>query len=689
MSFQSSVKRFVQTARLNKIPRTFRLLGVIVAVQLVFFSLLRILFWAYFNSPQDPLSSPEILQAFYLGLKFDLRAVLLADLPLLLLCWLRPIALFGVRGRKILLIYQSLVFAALLLGYVFQAGYYAYLKLPLDATILRFAENFTISMTMVWQSYPVVWVSLLLIVILIGHVYFLRAVHAWIAQSHVSPRTRWQGFSVVSLLGFLTLFAMYGKISWYPLRWSDAYFSTHPFTAAVASNPLLHLMETYKNKDDSFDVAALRKAYPTLVDYLGIDQPDAETLNFTRERVTHAPLAKKQPNIVLVYLESFASYKSSLSGNPLDPTPAIAQMAKQSIYFDNYFVPHTGTARSVFTGITGLPDIEVNDTSTRNPLIARQHTIVSEFKDYQKMYFIGGSASWGNIRGLLHASIDGLQLYEEGSYKAPDVDVWGISDIELFHEANEVLASKSDKPFFAVIQTSGNHRPYTIPENSRGFQFTHYRNEEVIKHGFESKEEFESFRFMDHCVGYFLQQAKKAPYFDNTIFVFFGDHGINAPTGDHVPKSEHALGLQSLRVPLIFYAPGMLEPRLDHRVASEVDVLPSIAGLAVERFTNTTLGRNVFNPRFDQTRMAITVEHHGSDFTLGLLSDSFYFRSRDYTGTKELLKLGNANPREDMSGQFPEQRAKYENLLNALKEFVRYQRFHNPPLDKHHHLAQR
>ena len=73
---------------------------------------------------------------------------------------------------------------------------------------------------------------------------------------------------------------------------------------------------------------------------------------------------------------------------------------------------------------TGIPDIELNKTSSRNPLIVDQHTIINSFDNYKKFYFLGGSASWANIRGLLTANIPNLEIYEEGSYASPRVDVW-------------------------------------------------------------------------------------------------------------------------------------------------------------------------------------------------------------------------------------------------------------------------
>ena len=138
-------------------------------------------------------------------------------------------------------------------------------------------------------------------------------------------------------------------------------------------NPVLHFINTLKNKDLKFDVAKVRHAYPQMAKYLGIKTPDAKHLNFVRYEKGNS-LQARQPNIVLVYLESFAAYKVGSFGNPLDPTPNFDALAKQGLFFNRFYTPHVGTARSVFAGITGLPDVETHETSTRNPLIINQHT---------------------------------------------------------------------------------------------------------------------------------------------------------------------------------------------------------------------------------------------------------------------------------------------------------------------------
>ena len=672
------------------LPRSIRYFGILVLIHVTLFSLLRGLFWSYFDSPADPLTDSAIAQSLYIGFKFDLRLILLILLPPLLLGLRGPIRLFSVWGKRIWLTYFVAAYSLIITLSALHFGHYAYLQQPLNATILRFFANPLISMTMLWQTYHIVLISLGLIAIIVAYFFLIRFFYGRI-EAMPQREYRWRAKTVLATLVFLVVIGgLYGKWSFYPLRWSDAYFSPHPFVAAVSVNPVLHLYTTLKNRQVSFSKEKAQEKYPFMVDYLKIDQPDVGKLSYVRER-GGGPLATKRPNVILVLLESFASYKTSLSGNPLDPTPVVADIAANAVYFRNFFVPHTGTARSVFTTITGLADIEVQKTSTRNPLVVDQHSIINDFEDYQRLYFIGGSASWGNIRGLLANNIDGLQLYEEGDYESPRIDVWGLSDLDLFVEANQVLAAVSnrqDQPFFAIIQTSGNHRPYTIPEDNHGFVSSDLDKAEVVKHGFNSLEEFNSFRFMDHSIGYFLQQAKQAGYFDNTLFVFYGDHGIHASTGSHIPKWEQQLDLHGLRVPLLFYGPKLLpKAEILDTIASEMDVLPTIAGLAAARYTNTTLGRNLLDNRYADSRYALTVTH-GNGLTLGLLDQNFYYRIHETGSSKGLYQIDmsgavSGDARTNVAANFPEQTEKFARITAALFETTKYMRYNNQAKDKH------
>ena len=75
-------------------------------------------------------------------------------------------------------------------------------------------------------------------------------------------------------------------------------------------------------------------------------------------------------------------------------------------------------------------------------------------------------------------------------------------------------------------------------------------------------------------------------------------------------------------VPLLIYAPGLLAPgRSVDTVASEVDVLPTVAGVTGTPYRNTTLGRDLLDPRFDGQRYAFTMTDQFRVPEIGLLGD--------------------------------------------------------------------
>jgi len=65
---------------LQRVPRLIRFSGLLALAFLVALSAARLAFWFFFDNPNDPLGLGDLLQALYIGLKFDLRVTLLAIL---------------------------------------------------------------------------------------------------------------------------------------------------------------------------------------------------------------------------------------------------------------------------------------------------------------------------------------------------------------------------------------------------------------------------------------------------------------------------------------------------------------------------------------------------------------------------------------------------------------------------------
>ncbi len=645
------------------------------------FFLLHLIFYYVFDPKELPLNSSDLTTALWLGFRFDLRVAIALLLPLFFIGWIPYISpLRSALFRQIWLIIISLGFAFIALVYAVDFGHYAYLSTRIDFSAMRFLQDASISAQMLWESYPIVWIMLGYIAS-IRLFYFLLKYHfEYYSEISAYKLTKLQTFTIGFIAFLLIVVGAYSKLSQYPLRWSDAAFSKHPFAAQLTYNPVHYLFDTWKNGRISYNEDDTRAAYPTMAEYLQVDNPDSKKLNYVRHADVKALDTK--PNIVLILVESFASYKTSMSGNPLDPTPYTNMMAKNGIYFPNYFTPSTGTARSVFTMITGMPDVELKGTSSRNPLIVDQHTVMNEFDGYEKFYFIGGSASWGNIRGVLSKNIDGLHLYEEEDYDSPRNDVWGVSDIDMFHEANQVLKEQK-KPFFAIIQTSGDHRPYTIPKETYGFKTKHIDKERANRYGFESEKEYNSYRLMDYSIRHFVEEAKKSGYADNTIFAFWGDHGINGYAGDHSYKGESTseLVLGSHRVPFVIYSPKLLKPEVINKVASEVDVMPSIASLAGQSYSIQTMGRDLFDSKYDDKRGAFTIRHANNPF-IGMVFGEYYFLMQYGLDEGSLHVIASDTPQKDVSKEHPELADKLRDLTKSYYKTAQYMLYHNKRLTK-------
>jgi len=183
---------------------------------------------------------------------------------------------------------------------------------------------------------------------------------------------------------------------------------------------------------------------------------------------------------------------------------------------------------------------------------------------------------------------------------------------------------------------------------------------------------------MDHRLGDFMQQAKPGGYFDNTIFIFYGDHGITGYGGKHTPQFVSDYLLTGFHTPLLFYAPKLItQASVDHKPASEVDLLPTIAGLAAPHgYINTSLGRDLRDPQFADQRYAFTITHRRIP-EIGLIGENNYFRM-NADGKKPLLIDTRASDAGvDIVQQSPGETRQMQELTAGIHETAKYMLYHN------------
>ena len=597
---------------MKSLPSCVRRIFLILCATFVPFFLARLVMLVIVLPEADDMTLADMAKALYIGGKFDMRLAVFVSIPAAVtlgLPWTNTCLGRASSALKTCLVaVYAVTMLAVTVVYAFDFGFYFYLRQRIDTTLFDLIPDFALSASMVWQSYPVIRIALGLVAITLFFAWLMRRLLRGYTPSGslgVKRRLGWTLFTVAAL--FLLA---YGQISsnLFPLRWSNAYFSPNRFLVILALNPVQNLRDSYAAlRATQPDVQAAREVYPRMAALLGVDKPDAERLNYWRTRAGHDAL---KPNIVIIIMESLGTPRTSLDSGLFapgyvstdpgasDPTPNLRKLSEESLYFPWFFAPTRTTARAVFTTISGVPDVNRSGgTSSRNPALVNQFSILNEFAGYDKSYMLGGSASWANIRGVLTYNIKDLRLLEEGHWKSPDTDVWGISDLALLRESIDYFDT-CGKPFISVIQTAGFHRPWTIPEDNAGFVPLPATESTIRHYGFENADEYNSMRFSDHALGEFFRLAKNKPWFANTVFAVFGDHGLNERS-ENMPGGYLACRLQSNHVPLLLYAPGrpdLVQPGVLDIPSGQPDVLPTLAELAGVPYRNNGMGRNLLDP---------------------------------------------------------------------------------------------
>ncbi|MDP7027978.1 MAG: sulfatase-like hydrolase/transferase [Candidatus Marinimicrobia bacterium] len=629
-------------------------------------SLFRLGFFLYFYAEMGQLPLDQILRSFLIGFRFDARLTALIMLPYLLLT---AVPLF--RSIKFWKGYWVMCFSCILILYSADLAFYAYLNTRLDATIIGLAKNTAISLNMLWESYPLIWGS----VFLVSLIYIFRKsiykLYYTVPDQKLSAR-RTVIFQLLSI--FIILSIAYGKFSRYPFRWSDAFYSTNQSANQLAINPVLYFLNTYTRVDESFNLEKVREFYPVMAEFLGVNNSDKEALNFSRQ---FSPNKENnlQPNIVIIILETFPAFKCGLLGNPVKATPHFDTIARESIFFSQFYVPKMSTAATIFSTLTGLPDMAIiNKSSTRDPFAIEQDMFINQLEDYAKHFFIGGSANWGDLNGFLKNNIEDIVIHEEGSYTMPETNAWGISDYHLLQEMHETL-SMVEPPFTAIALTAGHHRPYTIPQDIHGFDYESYLPE-FQNYGF-GEDDYYAFTFMDFAVGEYIKAAKTADYFENTLFVIYGDHGSH---GSHLNLTHGDLSLHPYHVPLAMYGPGLgIQPKRHSSIMSEIDLFPTLLSLLNISHHNASLGRDILD---QEMSISTAFMFSASSQNYALLTSSKYIIN---SSTNQFQLFDPLDISAEPVQILPDYQTPYLlSLAEGYYETARYLRYLNSRVNLHH-----
>lgn len=297
---------------------------------------------------------------------------------------------------------------------------------------------------------------------------------------------------------------------------------------------------------------------------------------FYRVNRRGTPLKK---NVVFILLESWSAKRLGIFGDKSGATPFFDSLADKGWFFTSAFATGRRSIASLPSAISSIPTLYGSLYITSPHEQNFQRGMGAIFRDAGYSTYFTYAAKAGSMGFNAFARLAGFEhiiTRESFPANAPHDGVWGIYDHVMFERAlADMRAAK--KPFVSVIYTLHPHPPFTLPPGYDYFSETGAGSRRNARAKF-----FNALRYSDECLRNFFAAAEKEPWFKETLFVLMADHAF-----------EEAQGRDSYHIPLLFYAPGFVPARRDQRIASELDVLPTIISLLRLPVAHASMGKSL------------------------------------------------------------------------------------------------
>jgi len=309
---------------------------------------------------------------------------------------------------------------------------------------------------------------------------------------------------------------------------------------------------------------------------------------------------KKNPNLILIGIDSLRADHMSLYGYSKLTTPHIDKFASYGTVFEHAFSPHIPTTSGYASMLTGMDCFGTDVVALRHKGGLGEHlTTLSELLGdcgYSTtcVGFTGNPASRGFQRYL---DYEGWQPGDDGRcHKAENLNEVAIPELKRL--------AAGDQPFFLFLRHMDPHAPYLPP---RPFERIFYDGDEFDENNksLEPVYQFRPFRdflaswfpkgctdkdyiiaqydgavaYMDACIANIFATIEELGISEECLVVIDADHGETLY--DHECWFDHH-GLYdcTLRVPLVFHLPGKVPAgKRVQNYCQLKDVMPTILEL--------------------------------------------------------------------------------------------------------------
>ena len=393
------------------------------------------------------------------------------------------------------------------------------------------------------------------------------------------PPLRWLWRLPTSLaLALVMALAVRGTLDHRPLNPSVAAFASDAMVNTLPLNSLYNVAHAvYRTRSER----SSRAAYGSLPeDEIQQRVLTAAALPFPPENaalpslhVQPAGTTRTRPlNLVIVIEESLgAQFVGHLGGRGL--TPGLDRLATLGWTFRNAYATGTRSARgleAITTGFLPTPSEAVLKLPRAQRDFFTLAALLGE-KGYHSRFLYGGEAHFDNMKAFfLGNGFD--EVVDRDRFVDPQfVGTWGASDDDMFRQLDRLLREPAERPTLTVAFTVSNHTPWEFPAGR------------ITVDGEPDLDD--AVRYADQALGDFFEQARSAPYWQDTVFLVVADHDARAGGASLVP-------LWNFRIPAMILGHD-IAPRQDDRLISQIDLAPTLLGLIGVETQHPMLGADL------------------------------------------------------------------------------------------------
>ena len=579
---------------------------------LLFFAAFRLVLYlqGYDYLAGENLSALTRAEAFARGLWLD--NVVACYIMILPLTAVSVCALMGYYGRALFRSIGLFFSVFYVLAFAISAAdipYFAYFFKHINASIFNWFgyTGTTLGLMFGEFSYIVAFVLFLCLSFLFVYLARLLRKRTCLDIQRVSPeKFHWNNEGLTLLASIVLIggcmFGIRGRVGYNPIKVSAAYYCNNTFLNQLGVSPTFNLLrsslEASKSENREIDLMDEQEAITRVRQELHIADSLPEVSPVAR-RVEN-PGEPTRQNVVLIFMESMSAELMGHFGNPWQLTPFLDTIATQSLCFNRFFSAGTHTNHAIHSTLYSYPALMKRNSMKGAviPFFAGLPTILQD-NGYSTLFFMTHESQYDNMNGYLRTNGFDHIFAQENYPKEKVVNSFGVQDDFLYQYAVPVLSqtAREGKPFFAALLSISNHPPYVIPKDFKAHSNT---------------DELRIVEFADHALKEFIDQARQEEWFDNTIFVFVGDHGKLVGT----PRSDMPLSFN--HVPLLIYSPATIEPRQIDDLGGQTDIAPTLLGLLQIDYTDNGFGIDLLREK----RRAVVFT---SDDAIGCVNDSLFY----------------------------------------------------------------